>query len=182
MGPEPVRLAAATTITTERLALTPLRPEDAAEMAAVLDDPALHGFIGGRPATPPELADRYARLAAGSGRADEIWLNWIVRDRDTAAAVGTVQATITPETAAADVGWTASVAWVIGVPWQGRGYATEAARGLVAWLRQRGVTVMTAAIHPDHRASEAVAVRAGLTLTTEEVDGERLWRGTTVDG
>ena len=49
------------TIGTERLMLTPLRVEDADELAEVLGDPRLHEFIGGGPtpsrscgpATPP---------------------------------------------------------------------------------------------------------------------------------
>lgn len=34
----------------------------------------------------------------------------------------------------------------------------------------------TANIHPGHHASAKVAARAGLTATTEEIDGERVWR------
>ena len=37
-------------------------------MVAVLGDERLHEFIGGRPATPAELRERYARLGAGSRR------------------------------------------------------------------------------------------------------------------
>ena len=77
---------------------------------------------------------------------------------------------------------TAEVAWVIGVPWQGRGYATEAAQALVAWLEGVGVTTITAHIHPDHEASAVVASRAGLSPTTELEDGERVWRRTMFPG
>jgi len=68
------------------------------------------------------------------------------------------------------------IAWVIGVPWQGNGYATEAARALVAWLASQGAAVITAHIHQDHHASATVAARAGLTLTDGEADGERVWQ------
>jgi hypothetical protein len=54
------------TIGTERLLLTPLRTEANDEMVDVLADPRLHPFIGGHPATLPELRTRYARLQAGS--------------------------------------------------------------------------------------------------------------------
>ena len=37
-------------LTTERLALEPLRPDHAHELAPVLADPALHAFTGGEPA------------------------------------------------------------------------------------------------------------------------------------
>ena len=157
---------------TERLWLAPLVPGDADELAGVLADPALHRFTGGRPATRQELRTRYAALAAGSGRPGEVWRNWTVRRRADARPVGTVQATITRD----HHGWTATIAWVIGVPWQGQGYAAEAARALVGWLARRDAREVTAHIHPDHAASAAVATRAGLRPTPDQVDGEQVWR------
>ena len=159
-------------ITTRRLILTTLSPADAEQMAGVLADRQLYEFIEGEPPAAGELRDRYQRLAAGSGRPDEVWLNWIVRQRQTRQPVGTVQATVIRK----ETVWSGWVAWVIGVPWQGLGYASEAAAGLVSWLRGQGVTVVNAAIHPAHRASQRVARRAGLELTGEELDGEQVWR------
>ena len=46
-------------IETARLSLEPLRADHAAEMAPLLDDEALHRYIGGHPATQRELRDRY---------------------------------------------------------------------------------------------------------------------------
>jgi len=85
---------------------------------------------------------------------------------------GTVQATITRSGEAGQ----AEIAWVVGTPWQGRGIATEAARGLVARLAERGTQVVIAHIHPDHQASAAVAAAARLSPTAERRDGEVLWR------
>ena len=160
------------TIITGRLSLVPLEVNDAEEMAGVLGDERLHGFIGGEPATIAELRDRYARLAAGSPDPDEVWLNWIVRRRSDAQPIGTVQATLT----ARDGHSTANVAWVIGVDWQKQGFASEAARALVDWLRQHGADNVIAKIHPDHQASAVVATRAGLQPTDEQADGEQVWR------
>lgn len=61
---------------------------------------------------------------------DVTWLNWVIRLRDEACLTGTVQATISPSSR----GHISEIAWVLGTPWQGRGIATEAARGLVDWL------------------------------------------------
>jgi RimJ/RimL family protein N-acetyltransferase len=186
----------AAAIGTRRLLLTPLRPQDAGQMAVVLGDPRLHEFIGGSPMKVADLTARYRRLAAGSPDPGEVWLNWIVRLRpagepdstgepdgarepactaepaDAAEPVGTVQATVTRQ----DGGWAASIAWVVGVPWQGRGYASEAAVALVTWLTGRGAAVITASIHPRHHGSAAVAARAGLSPTSREADGERIWQ------
>jgi RimJ/RimL family protein N-acetyltransferase len=159
-------------ITTERLVLVPLRAEDADELCDVLDDDRLHEFIGGRPASRLELHDRFVLLAAGSPRASETWLNWVVRRRLDSQAVGTMQATIRE----VDGTTRSRLGWMIGVDWQNQGYATEAASALVKWVRRQGVDEIGAHIHPEHRASEAVATRAGLRQTEEEFEGERLWR------
>jgi RimJ/RimL family protein N-acetyltransferase len=159
-------------IGTGRLVLSPLRVADADELVEVLGDPALHEFIGGRPDTLEELRRRYVAMVAGPGRPGELWRNWVVRRRDDEAAVGTVQATLTRH----GTDWRAEVAWVVGVAWQGRGYAVEAARALVGWLEAAGVGEIVAHIHPDHAASARVAAGAGLVVTADEVDGEQVWR------
>ncbi|MDH6626608.1 RimJ/RimL family protein N-acetyltransferase [Streptomyces sp. LBL] len=168
--PEP--LVSAEPLSTPRLDLLPLRVEHAEEMAAVLSDPALHAFIGGVPLTAEELRTRYERLGAGAPDPAVSWCNWGLRLRADACLVGTVQATITP----GHGGRTAEIAWVVGTPWQGRGFASEAARALVAWLGRRSVRTVVAHIHPEHLASAAVATAAGLAPTEEEQDGERRWR------
>lgn len=157
------------TILTERLVLHSLRPEEADEMVDVLGDARLHEFTGGQPLTRDELRLRYRGLAVGhSADGQQTWLNWIVRLRVTNAAVGTVQATVT--------GAQAQVAWVVGVAWQRRGIATEATIALVDWLRGGGIEDISANIHSRHVASQKVALRAGLLLSDDIVDGEQVWR------
>jgi RimJ/RimL family protein N-acetyltransferase len=160
------------TIRTDRLTLLPLRAEHAYEMATVLSDPGLHTFIGGTPDTAQALRARYERWAAGSPHPAESWCNWVIQLRDAACLTGTVQATITAD----DRGATAEIAWVVGTPWQRRGIATEAAQGLVSWLRKHPVRTIVAHIHPDHQASAAVATAAGLTPTHQWHDGEIRWQ------
>jgi RimJ/RimL family protein N-acetyltransferase len=158
-------------IPSARLSLVPLTVTDADEMVGVLGADALYAFTGGTPPGLDELRDRYVRLTAGrSPDGSQEWHNWIVRLQRGGTAVGYVQATI------ADAGARAEIAWVIGVDWQGRGYATEAAGALVAWLDSRGVAAIQAHIHPDHVASAAVARRAGLLPTGHFDDGEQLWQ------
>ena len=162
----------AAAMATPRLLLTPLRVDDADALADVLNDERLHEFIGGRPPTRAELRARYRKMEVGSGNPREVWLNWIVRLRATAEPVGTVQATVTSD----GLLWTAHVAWVIGVPWQSQGFATEAAGALADWLLARGASTLLATIHPDHAVSEGVAARIGLHRTDEQIGGERVWR------
>src|SRR5262249_5595281 len=124
-----------------------LRVADADEMTIVLDDEQLHEFIDNNPTSPTELKERYRRLVTSSDLTKELWLNWIVQREGSGQAVGTVQATVTLGTET-----TAAIAWVIGQPWQGNGYASEAARALVSWLSAtwHPLTII-ACIHREHR-------------------------------
>ncbi|MGY4996653.1 GNAT family N-acetyltransferase [Streptomyces sp. 900105245] len=158
-------------VRTERLSLVPLAVEHADEMAGVLADPALHAFTGGTPYSAEALRSRYARLVAGSPDASQTWWNWVIRLRAEKSLVGTVQATVT----GIEFARAAEIAWVVGTRWQGRGIATEAARALVAWLREQDAGVVRAHIHPDHHASAAVAGVAGLTPTSHWHEGEIRW-------
>ncbi len=154
---------------TDRLDLEPLTTGHAAEMVAVLADPALYAFTGGTPPTRADLDRRYAAQVRGhSPDGGQGWLNWVLRERATGAAVGFVQATL-------DRAGTAEVAWVLGTAAQGRGLAAEAARALVDWLTGQGVTAVHAHVHPGHRASARVAAAAGLAPTDVVVDGEVRW-------
>ncbi|MEV0665113.1 GNAT family N-acetyltransferase [Actinomadura luteofluorescens] len=181
----------ADTIRTQRLVLEPLAVHHADEMAPVLDDPRLHRFIGGEPLTRDELRARYAHLVAGPAPYhQEYWLNWIVRRARDGQAVGYVQATVAPAppgfaVTPAAAGSTvtpgpprlvASVAWVVGMPYQGFGFATEAARALLDWLAAHGVREVVATVHPGNLASAAVASRIGLRRTGETRDEEAVWR------
>ncbi len=152
-----------------RLELRPLTPADLEALFPVLDEPALHTFIGGEPRSRKELARWIDAVAKGGPPGgSERWLNWVARRLDDEIVVGTVQATV--------AGDEASIAWVIGTPFQGHGYAKEAAAGMVGWLRDDDVTRLRAAIHPDHLASQAVARSLGLEPTDEIDDGEVVWR------
>ncbi|MEV0614878.1 GNAT family N-acetyltransferase [Nonomuraea sp. NPDC050404] len=154
------------TIETPLLILRPLRPEHADEMAVVLADPALHTFIGGAPLSAQDLRARYERLSAGPPG----WRNWVIWLRREERLVGYVQATVD--------GRTAEIAWVIGTPWQGRGLATAAATAMVGRLAEQGIDTFVAHIHPDHRASAAVATSLGLSPTDRWEDGEIRWERT----
>jgi RimJ/RimL family protein N-acetyltransferase len=158
-------------LVTERLVLDPLGIADAAEMTAVLSDPELYEFTGGEPPSRGQLEARYARWVAGkSADGAERWHNWVVRRLGDGVAVGTVQATVYVERSMADI------AWMIGRPWEGQGFASEAARALVGWLVDTGLEAITAHVHPENLASAEVARRAGLLATDELVDGEVVWR------
>lgn len=158
---------------TTRLRLVPLRLNDAEEVAVALADARLHAFIGGRPATATELHARYDRQVAGTSPDGlEGWLNWTVREFESHAVVGTLQATLRRDRSITE----AELAWVVAVVAQGRGYAGEAARAVVGWLEKVDVKSFVAHIHPEHGASAGVARALGMEPSDVMVDGEVEWR------
>ncbi|MGZ8614659.1 MAG: GNAT family N-acetyltransferase [Actinomycetota bacterium] len=164
-------------IVTERLRLTPLVPDDADAVFPVLDDERMHAFTGGRPDTIEELRARLAGWATErSPDGQEAWLNWLARTADDQRVLGTTQATVERDLG----GLRAAVAWTIGSAEQGRGAGSEAARAIVGWLVGEGVSTVEAYVHPEHVASAGVARNAGLVATDEIVDGEIVWRRSTV--
>lgn len=141
----------------------------AAAMYPLLNERRLYHYTGGEP--PGSEADVEAWFSALESRQSpdglEHWLTWIVHQQDSAVAVGYVQATVS--------GADADIAWLLGVGWQGQGFAREASSALVSWLLDNGVAAITAHVHPDHLASQGVARAAGLAFTGSIVDGEQVW-------
>jgi RimJ/RimL family protein N-acetyltransferase len=160
-------------IGTPRLVLQPLREAHAEQAAAAFDDPALHTFTGGAPASVAELRGRYVLQSVGhSPDNQEGWLNWIIRRRTAAAElIGSVQATLRCD----QCGLIAELAWVVAPAAQGAGIATESSAAVADWLRGQGVGRFTANIHPRHHASMAVARHLGMSPTEDVVDGETVW-------
>lgn len=152
-----------------RLRLEPVSVAHAEPMAVVLADPLLYIVIGGEPPDLPALRRRYLRWEIPlSDDGGEGWLNWIVLH--DGHPVGTVQATVSREPEPV-----AELAWIVGVAFQRKGFAAEAAGLVATWLTGQGVRELCAHVEPGHLPSERVAARLGLAPTGEVHDGERRW-------
>jgi [ribosomal protein S5]-alanine N-acetyltransferase len=127
-------------VSTERLELAPLSLE--AVGALIAGDGArlreLTGVLFPRPASaPPYMADPLPivreRLRANPGEAR--WWNWLVSERETRRAVGSVSFGGPPdETGALLIGY------AMYEQFEGHGYATEVVRAMIAWaFAQPGV-------------------------------------------
>jgi RimJ/RimL family protein N-acetyltransferase len=154
-----------------RLRLDLITQADVDELHHILDDPALHRFIGGRPLEVDELRERvrtWELLRSPDGQA--VWLNWIVRLATTGVVIGYVQASVRDGIA--------SIAYVIGAAYAGQGLATEATVAMCRALRERlGVRQLVAHIHPLHQASQRVAQHVGLKPTGDaDAEGEAIWQ------
>jgi RimJ/RimL family protein N-acetyltransferase len=163
-------------ISTPRLDLVPLIAADADDLFPLLDDPALGHFTGETP--PADVEAVRAGFAMWEARRSpdgaELWLNWVVRLREDARAIGHVQATVGDGDAA--------IAWTIGTAFQRQGFATEAGHALIAWLRDTlSVPSVVGSIHPDNIASQTAARRVGLRPTDRLHEGEVVWEDVPAD-
>jgi RimJ/RimL family protein N-acetyltransferase len=143
--------------------LEPQVAAHAAELYAVIRDPALYRYIDTKePASEAALAERLARLEGRmSPDGSEHWLNWIVRDA-SGVLVGYVQATVTP-------GGSAEIAYVLGRQHWRRGHAFAACSAMLAELAEGyGVTRITATLDPENAASRALLEKLGLAQIGED--------------
>ncbi len=141
---------------TERLRLEPLRESHAAELFDLLSDARLYEFI---PQDPPvtldALAARYKLLESRkSPNGGEDWLNWAARSKAEGTCVGTVQVTIGRDRRA-------HLAYEIGVPYWGRGLATEACAHVIRTLFDEGIVEVWAELDTRNVASIRLLERLG---------------------
>lgn len=114
---------------TPRLRLEPLTVEHAPRLFPVLSDPTIYTYLPGEPPTSVEsLRERYERLQRRvSPSGEERWLNWAVWLEASGRYAGVMQATVRREN-------DALIAYELGEPFRGAGYATEACEAVLAAL------------------------------------------------
>ncbi len=147
-------------IETARLRLRGHRLDDFAACAAMWGDPIVVRHIGGRPFTEEEV---WARLHRYVGH----WVllgfgYWVVAEKTSGKFVGEVgfadfrRPIDPPFGGAPEIGWSLA-------PWaHGKGYATEAVRGALAWGDAHfGAVETVCMIDPDNLASIHVAEKCG---------------------
>jgi RimJ/RimL family protein N-acetyltransferase len=147
-----------------RLRIEPLRATHAPRLFPVLADPRIYTYIPDEVhPTVESLTVRYAFLERGApAGVKDVWLNWALQRTDTAAYVGTLQATVTPDSHA-------YIGYVLGPPAWGHGYATEACRWLVADLQKRFVvSEILATVDVRNRPSMRLLERIGFHFVGAE--------------
>ncbi len=158
---------------TPRLRLEPQGPEHAAAMMRVLADSRTHEFVPSDPPTDEKiLRERCERLSSRrSPDGAEYWLNWVVFAGDK--ALGTVQATVTPETRA-------HVAYMFHPESWGQGYATEAVQAVLEHLKILRVSRLEANIDTRNLKSQRLVERLGFERV-EEIKGADEFKGSVSD-
>ena len=118
-------------------------------------------------APPPETGDVlevFRRAVEEDGANGAFLPRMIVRETDS-MSVGSIGLGASDERGVSDTGYS------VYPQFEGNGYASEAATGLVAWgLQLEGVAAIVATIAVGHFASEIVSQRAGLVKTDRQIE------------
>lgn len=151
-------MVAFATISTERLSIRPMRPDDAESLWMRRNDPEAARYQNWTLPFPRERADEMvASIAATSGPASDDWWMATVCRRSDDVIVGDLALHLTFDGRVAEIGYTFARKW-----W-GQGYATEAATALADWLVDTvGVSRVSGMTHPDNLASITVLERLGM--------------------
>jgi RimJ/RimL family protein N-acetyltransferase len=142
-------------LTTPRLVLRRPRAGDAAAVYAYGHDPEVTRYLSFR--THRSLADAEAFVGwcpARRGSGQEFC--WLVSVRDEDAVAGSIACRVR--------GHAAEIGYVLGKPYWGRGYATEAGRAVVDWaVVQPEIHRVWAACDVENPASARVLEKLGMT-------------------
>lgn len=154
-------------IRTQRLILEPIRTAHAQEAWPHVDDSRMWTYFTHlRPASMLDLRRQYAKWERGSADADQIWWNWICRERATGTLAGSMQTTVFRGDRVA------YVAYAIYPEYQRKGYAREAVRALVERVRETfGITRFIAEMDVRNEPSYRLAETLGFTRVQSR-DGE----------
>ena len=142
------------TIETKRLRLRAFTIDDWGPYAEMYADQSFVRYLGGKPLTEEEVWENLAVILGhwallGYGI-------WALERLGTGELVGRAGLLNLP-------GWPdIELCWALSPRFWGNGYATEAARASISWaFEEVGIRRLISLIHPENRASKAVALRLG---------------------
>jgi RimJ/RimL family protein N-acetyltransferase len=147
-------------IETERLRLRPHGRGDFAACAAMWALPDVVRYIGGKPFSVEEVWSRVLRYA-GHWQ----WMGfgfWALEEKTTGAFAGDLGFAEFKREIEPSIEGIPEIGWVLTPRAQGKGYATEGVRAVVAWGDQRFDRARTVClIHPENLLSLRVAEKCG---------------------
>ena len=169
--PPPDRSGDVPVIATDRLTLRGHRVDDHAACTRLWADPEVVRYIGGRVFSAEES---WAKLLRYAGLWSLLGFGyWAIEEAQSGRFVGELGFADFKREIEPSLGGRPELGWALASTAHGKGYATEAVRGALAWGDARfGATGTICLIHPDNAASLRVAAKAGY----------REWRRTTYKG
>lgn len=150
------------TLETERLKLRAFTAVDWEPYAEMCSEEPFVRYLGGRPLSKRQAWQDLA-IILGHWRLLGYGI-WALESLETGELVGRAGLLNLP-------GWPdIEVCWALAPKFWGRGYATEAAEASVHWaFTEAGLPRLISLVHPENKASEAVARRLGETLREQIV-------------
>src|SRR5436190_10849029 len=154
------------TIRAERIELDPQTVSHAAEMFAVLSDPAIYEYENEPPRSLEWLQERFRKLESRrSADGTQHWLNWVIRVQGT-GLVGYVQATVYPDGRAA-------IAYELASRYWDRWFASEAVLTIIPVLAEDyAVRRLTAVFKQANHRSQRLLARMGFSVATPALHAE----------
>ena len=151
------------TLQTERLILRPYRPEDEADMLALVTDPEVMRFVGDGPMTAERGLQVFRKVFELYEKG--AWGIWAVEEQATGRFAGSAE--IKPRADEWEIVYVlASEAW-------GKGYATEVARALVRFgLDRLGLERVIATVDYGNAVSLRVLEKVGMRWIAEDHDDD----------
>lgn len=150
-------------IETQRLVIRDLEKEDAGQLAAIWADPAVTAHLGGP--RDYETVRKSLEEDAAAPQPPEMDL-WPVVDKTGGQVIGHCGLLEKEVDGRGEV----EVVYVFDQAVWGRGFASEAAAGVVAYAQGTlGLKRLIALIEPENEASERVALKLGMHLEKEVV-------------
>lgn len=145
---------------TERLVLRGHRADDFADCFALWTDPGVTRFIGGRPSTQEEV---WGRLLRYIGHWDLLGFGyWVVVEKATESFIGEIGFADFKRVIEPSLDGIPEAGWALSPQAHGKGYATEALRGVLAWGDRHFGPIRTACIiSPENAPSIRVAEKCG---------------------
>ncbi len=145
-------------IQTERLALVPLTMAYLESTHRYASDAAHTRYMVFLPNTSISETEAFIRAAQAEWAKDApaYWEFAILRGGEHVGGISLFRLEDDPEGA--------EMGWILDRRFEGRGYATEAARGLMAWGREKGFARFIAQCDGENAASARVMERLGMRL------------------
>lgn len=143
-----------------------LRPWGADDLAAVFDIYSrweVVRYLGRTPAVLTEPAQAQASLARWAEIPGPVHGVWAIVPRGSSTPVGSALLKLLPLSEGGAISVDTEIGWHLHPDAWGNGYATEAARGLLAHAWAGGLGRVFAVTYPENTASQAVCRRLGMT-------------------
>ena len=150
---------------TEHLVLRRYRPDDAEQLHQKFGtDPEMYQYSGWNPYETPEMAQETVRRFIDGYNGGHVY-SWVMDANGDDVVAGTIGA-YDYHNGQIEVGFS------VGRAWQGRGFATEALKTVLAYLTQNeGIACVTAWCAAENVGSRRVLEKSGMQLVKTEKDG-----------